>query len=126
MGGLTNMRAQFVRGEDPKKSIGIGKNRQIDFKNPEEFTNYVIWVLPIIFGGKIPDDILSKNEQGMLPQSYYEKIRDFLDKMGHTGNGEKIFGDDSETPNNISFAYWPRFIRTELEKMGYQRDPSPL
>ena len=27
------MRAQFVRGEDPKKSIGIGKNRSRDFKN---------------------------------------------------------------------------------------------
>lgn len=87
-----------------------------------EFTEYIIIVLPYIFSGKIPDDILSKKEAGMLSASYYLKITKFLDKCGHQqSNGNDLWRGSDNTPSE--FQFWPALIKKALENKGYVRRP---
>jgi len=107
----------FERGIDPKKSIGIGLESPKRFHNIEEFTNHIIAALPLIFGGKIPEDILSRQEDGMLPNTYYGKIAWWL-----TENGFEMPNGDSDWeagPANVSkeFSYWPTSIVERLEQI---------
>ena len=117
--------SNFQRGLDPKEAMGTGVYSPRIFKTTKEFINYIMPVLPTIFGSKIPDDILSRKEAGMLPQSIYLTIRDFLKKCGHktidgTGNLVNAFSNDDESTAGI-LTFWPGLIKTELEKLGYTR-----
>jgi len=107
----------FERGIDPKKSIGIGLESPKRFHNIEEFTNHIIAALPLIFGGKIPEDILSRQEDGMLPNTYYGKIVWWLTENGFempNGNSDWEAG-----PANVpkEFSYWPTSIVERLEQI---------
>lgn len=82
----------------------------------DEFADYIIKVLPLIFNGKIPDDILSKHEWGVIPESYYEKIIDFINKIGYEIPREKE--DDEES---MKFSYWPHYVVNKLEKILGQK-----
>ena len=124
---LVREHINFQRGLDPKAAMGSGVFYPRTFTNISEFINYIIMVLPIIFDGKIPDDILSKPETGILPSSYYRKIRIFMHNCGHqvmSNNGSiDIFREFLDYDDSIGeFLYWPELIKKELKKMGYVRD----
>jgi hypothetical protein len=111
----------FERGVDPKKTVGIGLEAPKRFTNIEEFSNHVIAALPLIFGGKIPEDILSKKEGGQLPESYYGKIAWWLSERGfEMPNGNS---DWEARPENApkEFAYWPTPLVQKLEQMLGQK-----
>jgi hypothetical protein len=111
----------FERGLDPKKTVGIGLLAPRKFKNIKEFTDYVITVLPLIFDGKIPEDILSKKEAGMLPSSYYGEIAKFLTEIGHEmPNGNSDWeGPVENSPKE--FEYWTTPIVQKLEQILGQK-----
>jgi hypothetical protein len=111
----------FERGVDPKKSAGIGLSSPKRFQTIEEFTNHIIAALPLIFDGKIPEDILSKKEGGMLPETYYGKIAWWLAEKGFempNGNSEWE-GPIDNAPKD--FAYWTTPIVQKLEQMFGQK-----
>lgn len=107
----------FERGIDPKKSAKIGLTSPKRFKTIEEFTDHVMAALPLIFGGKIPEDILSKREGGMLPESYYGKIAWWLTENGfEMPNGNNDWeGPIDNAPKG--FAFWTTPITQRLEQM---------
>lgn len=112
----------FERGLDPKRSIGIGLQSPRRFKSIDELVDYIIDALPIIFDGKIPDDILSKEENGMVPSSYYIKIIEFLNRVGHespNGNYDWTFINDP------GVAFWPILLINRLERILGQKRWDP-
>lgn len=110
----------FERGVDPKKSIRVGLRAPRRFETIDEFTDYIIAALPLIFDGKVPDDILSREEDGMIPQSYYEKITDFLIEIGHEmPNGSSDWGYGESAGKD--FDSWPAFVVARLEVMLGQK-----
>jgi hypothetical protein len=104
---------KFERGLNPKDAMKIGLWSPRTFNDENEFYDYVIYILPYIFDGKIPDDILSKDEDGILPQSYFEIINNKLLDIDYEIDGRII-----HPANGTS---WPANIRARLEKMGYER-----
>lgn len=111
----------FERGLEPKTAAGIGLLAPRKFKTIEEFTDYIITALPVIFNGKIPEDILSKEEPGMLPEKYYGKIAWWLSENGFempNGNNEWE-GPIDNSPRE--FAYWTTSIVQRLEQMLGQK-----
>lgn len=111
----------FERGIDPKRSTSIGLEAPRRFKNIQEFTDFIIAALPLIFGGKIPEDILSKHENGMLPESYYGKIAYWLSERGF-----EMSDGNSDWESEISrvpeeFAYWTTPIVKRLEQILGQK-----
>lgn len=111
----------FERGLEPKTAAGIGILAPRKFKTIEEFTDYIIMALPIIFNGKIPEDILSKEESGMLPEKYYGKISWWLTENGfEMPNGNNDWeGPIDNVPNE--FTYWTTPIVQRLEQMLSQK-----
>ena len=111
----------FERGIDPKKTIGIGLEAPKRFKTIEEFTDHVIAALPLIFGGKMPKDILSKKEGGMLPEKYYGQIAYWLSEKGfEMPNGNNDWeGHIDMAPKE--FAYWTTPLVQKLEQMLGQK-----
>jgi hypothetical protein len=111
----------FERGVEPKKAAGVGLSAPRRFKTIEEFTNHIIAALPLIFDGKIPEDILSKKEGGMLPESYYGKIAWWLSENGFempNGNTDWEAHPDSAPEG---FKYWSTPIVERLEQILGQK-----
>lgn len=107
----------FERGLEPKTATGIGILSPRKFKTIEEFTDYVITALPIIFNGKIPEDILSKKESGMLPEKYYGAIANFLTEIGH-----EMPNGNSDWETNVNdcpedFKFWTTPVKERLEQI---------
>ena len=112
-----NESLNFERGIDPKKTIGIGLTSKRKFKNINEFIDYVITALPYIFGGKMPEDILSKKENGQIPESYFGQITKFLYDCGHempNGNDDWDGSVDLAPPD---FHYWATPLVKKLEQI---------
>ena len=111
----------FERGIDPKKATGVGLAAPKRFQTIEEFTNHIIAALPLIFDGKIPEDILSKEEDGMLPESYYGKIAWWLSENGfEMPNGIRDWEGKYES-SPPEFKYWTTPIVQKLEQMLGQK-----
>ena len=84
------MRAQFVyeninfeRGEDPKRSMSIGKYRnyrkKITINTEEELIEALIQLLPLILDTKeIPKDIINGSTFEKINNKYFNKIRDYV------------------------------------------------
>ena len=107
----------FERGLNPKKSIGIGLEAPRRFKTIEEFTDFIIMALPLIFNGKMPEDILSKKERGVLPMSYYDKIAKWLTDIGHEmPNGNSNWKSKIEIVDK-EFRFWTTPIARKLEEI---------
>jgi len=107
----------FERGIDPKKAAGVGLTAKRRFKNINEFIDYVITALPYIFGGKMPEDILSKKENGQIPESYFGQITKFLYDCGHempNGNDDWDGSVDLAPPD---FHYWATPLVKKLEQI---------
>jgi hypothetical protein len=110
----------FERGQDPKKSIRIGLKYPRRFETIDEFVDYIISAMPLIFNGEIPDDILNSEEHLWLPIAYFQKIATWLKKEkfempnGNT-NWDYTFGMSDE------FAHWPKSIALRLEQMLDQK-----
>jgi hypothetical protein len=111
----------FERGLDPKKSMKTGKFAPRYFKTPEEFHDYIIKMLPEIFDGEIPDDILSKKDVGRIPQCYYKKIYNYLKEQDILIANTNInpISEHSLNQGYHEFYYWPQEIRKKLIKLGY-------
>jgi hypothetical protein len=94
------MKAQFIRGEKPYKSLSLGAERVRDRGN---FTYYSQWIdaiisaLPAILGRRdIPEDILQAGWRGEKPYAlirspWRERIEQFLDE-GDAGDYIPIAG----------------------------------
>ena len=111
----------FERGLEPKTAAGIGLLAPRKFQSIEEFTDYVITALPVIFNGKIPEDILSKEESGMLPEKYYGQIANFLTEIGHEmPNGNSDWETHVDNCPEY-FKFWPTVIKDRLEQILDQK-----
>ena len=116
----------FKQHMKPKDAMGIGLLYPREFTNIHELVDYIMIMLPNIFDGKIPDDILSKKEAGVLPESYYEQIEKFLCDAGHTMicgttiRFKNVTKFDTEIMP-VDFVKWPSYVREELIKKGYKR-----
>jgi hypothetical protein len=116
-GKLIKESLNFERGIEPKKASKIGLTAPKRFKTIEEFTNHIITALPLIFDGKIPEDILSSHESGMLPEKYYEKIAWWLTENGFempNGNNDWEGPIDNAT---AEFKFWSTPIVQKLEQI---------
>jgi len=113
----------FERGISPQKAMNVGIYTPRLFTSPAEFIRYIILVLPIIFDGKIPDDILSSARQNAaLSDIGYTKIREFLIKYQHmcyNRQGKKITFDKTVYEGFFDVS-WPALIKLELLKMGFK------
>lgn len=111
----------FERGMEPKKAMKVGLKSPRKFENIEDFTHYILAALPLIFGGRIPHDILSSKENGIIPQSYFDKICFWLsDKGFQMPNGNSDWANTENT--DPDFIHWPEPIIKELEnQLGEKR-----
>jgi hypothetical protein len=107
----------FERGIDPKKSMMIGLSSPRRFKSIEEFVDYIIKAMPLIFGGKIPEDILSKGEEGIIPESYYSEIVKWLSRGFEMPDGDS----DWDFTTNTEFNTWTLQIEQRLEEILGQK-----
>jgi hypothetical protein len=111
----------FERGGDPKSILGIGYDNPRVFKSADEFIDFLIKVLPILFNGKIPDDIISRHGKGTINWNYYEKILEFL------RNTNKTYIDYSGQISNewrVSDYLWQDKLKRKLLDMGLKESIS--
>jgi hypothetical protein len=108
---------KFERGLDPKKAMNVGLWASKEFKTGDELVDYIVFMLPYIFDGKIPEDIIdSKNTVG-INYRYYIMIRNTLHKYNHKISGvNKNPFDPKDKPYEFE---WPGRLRKRLIEMGY-------
>lgn len=102
----------FHKTGDIKAGLDMGKYsiRDYTFTNKEEFTDYVISMIPEILGMKyIPIDIISSSYWYMEPR-YATAIEDFLFNRNINYSGE--FGNPSTS----------EMLYHKLKKMGYKEN----
>jgi hypothetical protein len=113
---------EFERGKDPKEMLGIGEDFAPEvFYKCDVFINYLLKILPHIFGGAIPNDIISSG-WGIINQEYFIKISKYLRE-----HNKKFFNKKYDAPSDIwedgdghEFLSWPGALRPKLIKMGYK------
>lgn len=72
-----NMKAKFIRGEDPKKSLGIGINSIRHAKTVDDVCDFIIRMGPAILGEKDwPEDTI-KEKQAFIKDEYFLRIRNW-------------------------------------------------
>ena len=116
-----NESLSFERGLDPKDMLGIGGDWSPKvFKNMREFIPYLIKILPHIFGGYIPNDIINSTD-GIIRNKYFHIISKYLKEHNKKFlySGERI-SDDWETGDGKEFVSWPDSLKSKLLKMGYK------
>jgi len=119
---------EFHQTGDPLNSLDLG----FKFYTVEELSNFIISVLPEIFGGEIPKDILI-HDKGMphkfikIKGIYYDKIIDFLNsinlklvgveeyKIGHLSLGQDINGNYWQNWYNIIVAILLKEFKPEIK-----------
>jgi hypothetical protein len=113
------MRAKFINEKfsedsDPIHDMGIGVFAKHNFKTEQEILNWFWLVLPVIFGGKIPEDIIYNTvDPGFLKEKYWDKYLNYLHKYIYL-NG-KEYNPQWEFNNAIHNA---------LIRKGYKLYPS--
>ena len=68
----------FQRYRDPKEALGLDPLAPQSFSSEEEHAKYLVDILPIIFKGEIPKNILFNPAHVMIQTEYYLRIQHFL------------------------------------------------
>jgi len=109
-----SLNEKFTEDSDPIEDMGIGLRHGKNFTNKEEFITHLVRILKHIYGGEIPDDILTYTDNdGTLPNSVYEKLYKFLHKYKYS------FANHTNFDRGISFD-WPRALKFKLFQLGYE------
>jgi hypothetical protein len=127
------MRAKFInemqhfeRGTPPLKSMEIGIFSHRDFDNIEDAVSFLISVLPTIFGGKIPENLLmgglgigQSEASARYPCSYWNMDCDYRKMIDYI--------DDYITINNKNPKYtdFHKLLFLRLAQKGYET-PYPV
>jgi hypothetical protein len=113
---------KFIEDSDPIHDLGIGVFAPKVFKTQEQLVEYVINImLPYLYNGKIPKDILVKKkgkEKGIIPYEVYNKICDVLQKCKHKMKLFENYYTDFKHCTGI-FSGWVYTLRKYLINMGY-------
>ena len=111
---------KFTEDSDPVKDMGIGVTGSQIFSDVDEFTNYLVdAVIPYIYGGKIPEDILKNVENGrIISIELYEKLVDFLEKHKYKMKDNSEVYVYPSMPS--SFTRWLYKLKNKLKARGYK------
>ena len=107
---------EFHQTGDPLGSLDLG----FKFHTVEELADFIMSVLPEIFNGKIPDDILI-NSEGMpnkfikIKGIYYDKIINFLNSI----NLKLVSDDNGKIDYNIGYLNISKDINGNYWKNWY-------
>ena len=117
---------EFVRGEDPFKSLGIGIiNIPREFTTVNEFVEFIIKYSNTIFNGPIPKDALQPSS-GIISKSCFLTICKFFAKyenftflgVDYKGDMTMLTGRDS---NDRGWASWVGKFFVKLEELGFKQ-----
>jgi hypothetical protein len=115
---------KFTEDSDPIRDLGIGVCGAHAFNDVDEFVDYVIEiVLPYLYDGSIPEDILYKSPKGIIHQAYFDNLVIFfheheyvsVDKKGNIYNDFRISSGCAP-----KFINWVLILKEKLLKLGYK------
>lgn len=91
-----NLHEKFEEDTDPIHDMGIGFYNKHNFKTGQEALDYIWEVFPYLFGGKIPNDIISREDAGFFGKEYARSINDYYHKYLYVHGKNVITDNDPE------------------------------
>jgi hypothetical protein len=115
---------KFTEDSDPVADMGIGVTSPHTFTDVNEFIDYLVdAVIPYIYGGKIPNNILDYKAggPGSIPHKLFNNLINFFKKYNYKSKGKMEYDDFSSSDGVApTFEYWPEILKNKLKSKGYK------
>jgi len=114
---------KFTDESDPVHDMGIGVNVKRNFKTEKELLQFVWDILPAIFGGSIPEDILYniKDTGFFKDYSVWSKVENYVHKYITLNNNDYFFTWDIN--NAFHNALMRKGFKISKAKIEYWKQP---